>query len=58
MMKRTHHPHKPTYLTLPDGRVGRIVTHHRADVYYDLPEDVRISSSPPIVEKRIIDNQK
>ncbi|WES88818.1 hypothetical protein [Dickeya fangzhongdai] len=58
MLKWTHHPHKPTYLTLPDGRVGRIITHRRADVFYDLPADVRISNDPPENEKLIIDNQK
>lgn len=57
MKKHTHHANRPAYITLPDGRTGRIVTHRRADVFYDLPPDVRISNNPP-AGKLIIDNQK
>lgn len=56
MLNRSQRRGIPVYITLPDGRVGTIMTDRRCEVIYDLPPDVKISSRPP--PKLIKPNQK
>ncbi|UAN53438.1 hypothetical protein KGP26_10430 [Serratia sp. JSRIV002] len=56
MLRRNQKRGEAAYITLPDGRTGTIRTDRRCDVEYELPADVKISSTPP--QKLIKPNQK
>ncbi|WP_202914197.1 hypothetical protein [Serratia sp. P2ACOL2] len=57
MLNRSQRRGVPAYITLPDGRVGTIMTDRRCEVIYNLPPDVKISSTRPPT-KLIKPNQK
>ncbi len=56
MLRRNQKRGVPIFIILPDGRTGTICTDRRCDVVYELPADVKISSTPP--QKLIKPNQK
>ncbi|WP_447869884.1 hypothetical protein [Serratia fonticola] len=56
MLRRNQKRGEAAYITLPDGRTGTIRTDRRCDVEYELPADVKISSTPPPAQKLIKPN--